>query len=92
LWVNPTVTKGLQVKKIGTYHYLLTMTPSTYKVNHHVSLLMLSNPHLANLFQYKYLIYNKECTLLTYMVTCKIRIEPLASYTEVILIIKQTIL
>lgn len=48
---------------------------------------MNSNLHyLVNMFQHKYLIYNKECTLLTYAVQTKIKIDDLASFKDVTLI------
>ena len=35
------------------------------------------------MFQHKYLIFNKECTLLTYAVQTKIKIDDLASFKDV---------
>jgi hypothetical protein len=38
---------------------------------------------LGNMFQHKYLIYNRDCTLLTYAVQTKIKIDDQATYKDV---------
>ena len=35
------------------------------------------------MFQHKYLIYNRDCTLLTYAVQTKIKIDDQATYKDV---------
>lgn len=35
------------------------------------------------MFQHKYLIYNRDCTLLTYAVSTKIKIDDQATYKDV---------
>jgi hypothetical protein len=41
------------------------------------------NYFLGNMFQHKYLIYNRDCTLLTYAVQTKIKIDDQATYKDV---------
>jgi hypothetical protein len=38
---------------------------------------------IGNMFQHKYLIYNRDCTLLTYAVQTKIKIDDQATYKDV---------
>ncbi len=40
---------------------------------------------IDNMFQHKYLIYNRDCTLLTYAVSTKIKIDDQAAQKDVTL-------
>lgn len=65
------------------YRYLLTTIQSTLKVNLQVRVLYIYLFILGNMFQHKYLIYNRDCTLLTYAVQTKIKIDDQATYKDV---------
>lgn len=58
------------------------MIQSTLKESLRVSITG-SNYSLDNMFQHKYLIYNRDCTLLTYAVQTKIKIDEQASFKDV---------
>ncbi len=65
------------------YRYLLTTIQSTLKVNLQVRIFYINVFMLGNMFQHKYLIYNRDCTLLTYAVQTKIKIDDQATYKDV---------
>jgi hypothetical protein len=66
------------------YLSLLAMTRSTWKASHPVSSVFIFKPYsIDNMFQHKYLIYNRECTLLTYAVQTKIKIDDQVSFKDV---------
>ena len=59
-----------------------TTTACSSRASHLVSYIN-SYFFLANMFQHKYLIYNRDCTLLTYAVQTKIKIDDQASFKDV---------
>ena len=64
------------------YPCLQTMTQSISKVNLLVTIYTFY-PFIDNMFQHKYLIYNRECTLLTYAVQTKIKIDDQTSFKDI---------
>jgi len=65
------------------YRYLLITIQSILKANLQVRILYILHFILGNMFQHKYLIYNRDCTLLTYAVQTKIKIDDQATYKDV---------
>eukprot|EP00347_Sterkiella_histriomuscorum_P006480 403352607 len=82
--ISPTrpklFTSGTVIEKADDLQENVLYTFYLFKV---VVSVYLEGESPSNLFQHKYLIYSKDCTLLTYAVNFKIRIEPLASITDV---------